>query len=119
MAQNSQIDVCLTNDVINTDSLKILKKTAVSDHSPVIVTISTKPSFSLEFLETCVSGFLSYRHNDINRKLRKTVKMENCNLLNLVNDLEKLGDDLLIEYGDSIESKQEVEVLNQRITDEI
>ena len=115
----SQIDVCLTNDVINTDSLKILKKTAVSDHSPVIVTISTKPSFSLEFLETCVSGFLSYRHYDINRKLRKTVKMENCNLLNLVNDLEKLGDDLLIEYGNSVESKQEVEVLNQRITDGI
>ena len=45
--------------------------------------------------------------------------MENCNLLNLVNDLEKLGDDLLIEYGNSVESKQEVEVLNQRITDGI
>ena len=115
----SQVDICLTNNVADTTSLKILELTAISDHSPVTLTVSTKPSYPLAFLESCATGFLSYRHYDINRKIRKTVRMENCDLVNLVSDLEQLGHDLSQEFIDNIDSKQKMENLNQKITDGI
>ena len=113
----SQIDICITNNMNNTQNLKICDKTAISDHNPVYITISTKRNVPLSLLETCASGFLSYDHYDVNRKIRNTVRMENCDLVNLVNDLEQLGNTLQAEYGNNTLTKQEVEALNQKITD--
>ena len=115
----SQIDLCLTNNIDNTNNLRIMKKTAISDHNPVTITISVKRNCPLTILKSCATGFLSYSHYDINRKIPRTVKMENCNLVNLVKDLEKLGNDLLMEFRHDIDTKEEVEHLNQKITEGI
>ena len=115
----SQIDICLTNNLDNTESLKILKKTTLSDHNPVILTISIERDIPLALIEACAEGFLSYKHHDINAKIRRTVRMENCNLVNLVKDLEQLGNDLQLEYGNNITLKHDVDMLNQKITDGI
>ena len=112
----SQIDICLTNNISNTKNLRILKKTAISDHNPVTITLSMKRNFPLPLLESCAAGLFSYKHYDINRKIPKTVRMENCNLVNLMKDLETLGNELLLEHGNEIETKQEMECLNRKIT---
>lgn len=115
----TQIDVCLTNNVDNTENLNILKKTAVSDHSPVTITINMNRSPPLELIDECASHFLSYKHYDINRKLRRSVRFEDCNLVSLVNDLDKLGHKLQEELTEPIETKDQVEELNRKITDGI
>ena len=112
----SQIDICITNNIDDTSNLKIQKKTAVSDHNPVTITISMERRCPLPILELCADGFLSYKHYDVNRKIPRTVKMENCNLVNLTKDLESLGNDLLLEFGHEIETKEEMECLNEKIT---
>ena len=115
----TQIDICITNNTINTDNLKILHKNPISDHTPVLVTFKTDLNPPLDLIDSCASKFLSYDHYDINRKLRRPIKLENCNLLNLVTDLERLGNKLLQEFDGPIDSKTEVENLNSRITDGI
>ena len=115
----SQIDICLTNNIANSNNLKILKKTTISDHNPVTLTISIERELPLTLLEACADGFLSYDHHDINRKIRSTVKMENCNLVDLIKDFEQLGNELQLEYGNNINSKEEVELLTQKLTDGI
>ena len=115
----SQIDVCLTNNINNANNLRILKKTPISDHNPITITISMKRNLPLPLIESSAAGFLSYKHYDINRKIPRTVKLENCNLVNLMNDLETLGNELLLEFGNEIETKQEMECLNQKITEGI
>ena len=115
----SQIDICLTNNINDTTNLKILKKTTISDHNPVTISISTEYNYPMTFYESCAAGLLSYEHYDVNRKIRRTVRLENCDLVNLTKDLEELGDNLQQEYGNNITSKEEVETLNQKITDGI
>ena len=117
--KTTQIDICITNYTINTDNLKILHKNPISDHTPVLVTFKIDLNPPLDLIDSCASKFLTYDHYDINRKLRRPIKLENCNLLNLVTDLERLGNELLQEFDGPIESKTEVETLNIRITDGI
>ena len=112
----SQIDICITNNTSSANNLKVLKKTAVSDHSPVTITLSVERRSPIPILEACAAGFLSYKHYDVNRKIPRTVKMENCNLVNLMKDLESLGNNLLLEFGQVIETKEEMESLNEKIT---
>ena len=114
----TQIDVCLTNNVDNTEKLNILQKTAVSDHSPVTITISVKRDMPLDLIDDCALYFLSEKHYDINRKLRRSVRFEDCNLVNLVSDLDLLGRNLQ-EETDTLETKEQVEELNKKITDGI
>ena len=114
----TQIDVCLTNNVDNTEKLNILQKTAISDHSPVTITISVKRDLPLDLIDDCALYFLSEKHYDINRKLRRSVRFEDCNLVNLVSDLDLLGRNLQ-EETDALETKEQVEELNKKITDGI
>ena len=115
----SQIDICITNNINNTDNLTILQKNSLSDHTPVLIALKTTINPPLDLVESCASKFLSYDHYDVNRKLRRPIKIENCNLVNLVADLELLGNELLQEYNRPIDSKTEVETLNTRLTDGI
>ena len=115
----SQIDICLTNNLENTEKLSILPKVVVSDHSPVVVSIKAIQSPPLELLEECSTHFLSYQHYDINNKLRRSIKMEQCNLVNLVNDLDTLGKTLQEEFTEPLDTIEKVENLNRKITDGI
>ena len=115
----TQIDICITNSVNNTEDLTILHRNCLSDHTPVAITLKTSISPPLELIESCASKFLSYEHYDVSRKLRQPVRLENCDLLNLVTDLERLGNELLLEYDGDIDTKSEVETLNTRLTDGI
>ena len=115
----SQIDICITNNIDNTHNLKIMSKTVISDHNPISIRISANRNTPLPIIESCASGFLSYEHYDINRKIRRTVRVERCDLVNLVNDLEVLGNTLQAEYRTNTLTKHEAETLNQKITDGI
>ena len=95
--------------------MTILHKNSLSDYNPVLITLKANLNTSLDLIESCAS----YNHYDVNRNLCRPIKLENCNLPNLVTDLERLGNELLQEYDGPIDSKAEVETLNTRITDGI
>ena len=58
----SQIDICITNNINNTDNLTILQKNSLSDHTPVLVALKTTLNPPLDLVESCASKFLSYDH---------------------------------------------------------
>ena len=66
----------------------------------------------------CATGFRSYDHEDVNLRLRRSAKLEHCNLVNLVTDLEALGEKLQTEYHD-VRLPEDIEKLNLSITNGI
>ena len=113
----SQNDVCLTNNTVDTCELKILDKLPLSDHCPVVINFKGNSNCSTDLLNKCAIGFRSYDHADVNLRLRKTTKLEHCNLANLVYDLEVLGTILLADYTDNpVITADDIERLNSRIS---
>ena len=118
-SSTSQIDICLTNNVKIVDELKILDKTPVSDHCPMILSLHYPTNCSYDIINECAKGFLSYDHFDLNKKLRKTTRVEKCDLAKLYKELEDLGNELLPELETDMLTRNGLETLNKRITDGI
>ena len=116
--QASQNDVCITNNLVETQCLSILNKLPSSDHCPVVLKFTADISNSYDLLFQCAAGFRSYDHEDVNLRLRRSAKLEHCNLVNLVTDLEALGEKLQTEYHD-VRLPEDIEKLNLSITNGI
>ena len=87
----------------------------ISDHCPVKIQVNTKTKYPYEHVSACAEGFRSYSHYDINKKLRRPINIEHCNLINLVKGLDTLGNKLLLQYTSIRETKEEIELLELRM----
>ena len=77
----SQNDLCSTNNIDIIKNVTILPKMTQSDHCPCLLKISTKIQPPLRLLDECARGFFSHDHYDINKRVRKAIKIENINPL--------------------------------------
>ena len=118
-SSTSQIDICLTNHVRIVENFQILDKTIVSDHCPLILSLRSPTNCSYDIINKCASSFLSYDHYDWNKKLRKTARVENCDLVKLYSELEELSNELLPGLETDEMTHTGLETLNKRITDGI
>ena len=115
---SSQVDLCLTDDITVINELEIKDKLPHSDHCPCFITLNPVYSSNLDFINDCCCNFLNYNHYDINKRLNPSLKLEKCNLINLVNDLEKLAHDLNI-IGDIPTNQNSINEMCLKITDGI
>ena len=79
----SQNDLCLTNNIDIIKNFTILPKMTQSDHWPCLLEISTQIQPPLRLLDECARGFFSHDHYDINKRLRKAIKIEDISNTNL------------------------------------
>ena len=91
---SSQVDICITNDIKVIDEFEIKDKLPHSDHCPCVITLNPVYSYKIDTINDCLSDLLSYEHYDVNKILNPAMKVEKCNLVNLVKDLEELGREL-------------------------
>ena len=88
----SHIDYCMTNDIDSIKKFTILEKSPQCDQCPCVLKINISQNYPFEFINDYANGTFSYRHYDVNFKLKNAPKLQNCNLLNVTADLEKLSD---------------------------
>ena len=88
----SQNDVCLINDLTSVKSFSILQKNTFSDHSPLAIELSRKPTISLALIAQCARYTLKDDHNDINKKVTKPVKLKNIDIVNTISELKTLAE---------------------------
>ena len=114
----SQNDLCLTTSITSLQQFRILLKMLQSDHCPCLLTINTKFQPPLRLLDECARGFFSYDHYDINKRLRRPIKIENINNTNLQNDLERLATEINSEMNNPPDTPN-INELCYKITDGI
>ena len=78
-SHKSQVDWCITNNLDIIMDFKILPLTYVSDHKPLLLDLKIMLNPSLEILFESSYSFRSYVHYDINRRLKRPIKMSNIN----------------------------------------
>ena len=109
--KKSQIDWCLTNNMNMITDFKILPKLIYSDHCPCEVTIEYDTGLPLSWLHHCAAGFRSYHHYDVNRKLPKTIKLDDLDLVGFNTSLEERAPIIMERYS-SVEPNQ---VMNRQM----
>ena len=90
----SQIDIAITNSSSNISSFQILEKNTYSDHKPISVGITAKRKLPLHFVDACASNLFMYKHFDVNRKIKRPVKLEKINIAAVVSEMEQAAEDI-------------------------
>ena len=67
----------------------------------------------------CAMGFKSYEHYDVNRKLPKTIKMNNLDLVAFGNDLEEKSTALLAKFVNIEPTQRNIDIFCNDITETI
>lgn len=86
---HSQNDICLSNNIDMIESFSILEKNVYSEHKPCIVEINTVPKASLRIISNCASNTFKHDHYDINKKLKKPVKLSQLDVQGTIKSLEQ------------------------------
>ena len=84
----SQNDISLTNCVDMISEFKILNRNPVSDHKPIAVTLSRKPTTQLELVASCALDTLKHDHYDINKKVLQTVRLTQLDVPSCIRALD-------------------------------
>ena len=90
----SQNDVCLMNELKVVKSFSILEKNTYSDHKPLAIEFSCKPKTSLALVAECTRHTFKDDHNDINRKLKKPIRLKHIDAANTTTALNQLAVDI-------------------------
>ena len=85
---HSQNDIALTNNLDIISKFLILDKHLLSDHKPISVMFSVRPKTSLEFVASCALDTLKYDHLDINKRVLKTVRLSQLDVLGCINAMD-------------------------------
>ena len=72
----SQIDIAITNSPDSISSFTFLEKNVYSDHRPLSLSISAKAKLPLDLVDKCATNLFEYKHYDVNRRPRRTVKLD-------------------------------------------
>ena len=111
--KKSQIDLAACNDINAVNKLTILQKSPVSDHCPIILSINAAVQPSLSIIRECSRGSFNYDHADINKRLPQKINVKNIDPNKLINELQKLADNITTRDQTDIES------LSNHLTQEI
>ena len=95
----SQNDIGLSNRVECIQYLKILPKTVYSDHCPVALRCCVTICPSLDVLYKISKGCFNDDHYDINRRLKRPLKLSRMNIVKAINNLENYARELKIEMS--------------------
>ena len=88
----SQNDWCITNSIDSVVSFKIIPKLPVSDHTPCSLSINFTPMVSLEMLNRCAAGNLSYDSYDRSKILKAKIKLSHIEVTpHMINDFNELA----------------------------
>ena len=93
----SQNDIALSNRVKIMNSFKILPKTVYSDHCPVTLSCNVSINPSLDILYKCSKGCFNDDHYDVNKRLRRPMKLSRMNISKAVDYLENYARELKAE----------------------
>ena len=117
--KKSQNDWCLTNNFDIVKDFSILPKLRLSDHCPCLVKVKYDTVPPTGMIMDCAMGFKNYQHYDVNRKLPKTLKTDNLDLVAFGNDLEGKAAALLEKYLNIEPSQRNIDIICNDITDTI
>ena len=117
--RKSQNDWCLTNDIGLISDFTILPKKIYSDHCPCLVQVRYRKWPPLGMIYDCSVGFKSHIHYDVNRKLPKTIKIDDLNLVTLGEILEEKAEQMLQKYANIEPTQHNIDNLCNEITDTI
>ena len=85
----SQIDIAITNSLESISSFTFLEKNVYSDHRPLSLSISAKAKLPLDLVDTCATNLFEYKHYDVNRRPRRTIKLDKIDVGKVVAEMEK------------------------------
>ena len=117
--RKSQNDWCLTNDIGLISDFTILPKKIYSDHCPCLVQVRYRTWPPLGMIYDCSVGFKSHVHYDVNRKLPKTIKIDDLNLVTFGEILEEKAEQMLQKYANIEPTQHNIDNLCNEITDTI
>ena len=117
--RRSQNDWCITNNLECISDFRILPKIRISDHCPCLVRVKYDSAPPTGIMLGCAVGFKSDQHYDINRKLPKTIKMNNLNLVAFGNILEEKATSLLEKYVHIEPTQRNIDIVCNDITETI
>ena len=91
---SSRNDLCLSNSIDILKEFNVLNKMGLSDHCPIILKVEVNFKHMLSFIPQCISGLRSYDHYDKSKMVKPRIKFERCNMVNVIDQLERFGNDV-------------------------
>ena len=91
---HSQNDLCISNSMDDIQELHILPKPIESDHCPCKLSLRVKLYPDLHMVNECARTFRSYDHYDVNKRIRRPIKLHLIDMVKLNEDLDKLAREL-------------------------
>ena len=116
---SSQIDLALCNNVDIIQSFIIHNKLPQSDHCPCSIKALLTYQPSLEIISECSSGFKSYHHFDISKRIKRRININRIDLNILSDNLSRLGDDIHSQYINTIPSQMSIDNFSDDLTNGI
>ena len=117
--RRSQNDWCITNNLDIISEFSILSKLRFSDHCPCLVKVKYDTVPPTRMMLDCAVGFQSYQHYDVNRKLPKTIKMDNLDLVAFGDILEGKAITLVEKYMNIEPTQGNIDSFCNEITETI
>ena len=117
--RKSQNDWCITNNLDMLSVFSILPKLRFSDHCPCLVKLQYNSVPPTRTIMDCAMGFKSYQHYDVSRKLPKTIKTDNLDLVAFGNDLEEKAVALLAKFVNIEPTQRNIDIFCNDVTDSI
>ena len=115
--KTSQNDTCMSNNIKIIRTFNILPKINYSDHTPCMLNLELDTRVPLVLINDCSAGFKSYHHYDINKKLKKTIKLENMDLVRLDEDLHTISVELHQHLAASNITAETIHEISNTLTD--
>ena len=111
----SQNDWCASNSIKSIETFKILPKTLLSDHTPLVmkIRISNEPSF--ELLKDISAGTFSYESHDRSKKMRSKLSIENVN----TDDLKARLDNVADFITENLERRSDLNIVSAALNDRL
>ena len=72
---SSQNDSGIANSIESIERFSILPKVPQSDHCPCALSVTIKINPSLKIINDCACGILNYEHYDVNRRIKRPIKL--------------------------------------------
>ena len=117
--RKSQNDWCITNSFNIISDFSILPKLRFSDHCPCLVEVKYDTVPHTRMIMDCALGFRNDQHYDVNRKLPKTIKADNLDLVAFGNSLEERATALLEKYMNIVPTEVNIDIVCNEITETI
>ena len=114
-----QIDLALCNNVDIMQSFIMHNKLPQSDDCPCSIKALLTYQPSLVIISECSSGFKSYHHFDISKRIKRRIYINRIDLNILSDNLSRLGDDIHSQYINTNPSQMSIDNFSDDLTNGI